>query len=147
MTVTLTGLPQLYHITSLLSPPPSIQTHGDSGAQDLRTGVYKPYRKPNDIPVFVHALSNHAPSHIKNIPENVNKRLNILSCNEEVFMEAKPMYQEALERSGYSYELKYEKVNIHELNNNDGRWKKSRKRQIFWFNPVLAIVSEITMCS
>ena len=51
-------------------------------------------------------------------------------------MEAKPMYQEALERSGYSYELKYEKVNIHELNNNDGRWKKSRKRQIFWFNPV-----------
>ena len=51
-------------------------------------------------------------------------------------MEAKPMYQSALERSGYSYELKFEKVNIHDLNNNDGRRKKSRKRQIFWFNPV-----------
>ena len=103
---------------------------------DLSTGVYKPYRKPNDIPVYVHAQSNHAPAHIKNIPENVNKRLNILSCNEEVFMEAKPMYQEALIRSGYSYELKYEKINIHDMNNNEGRQKRSRKRQIFWFNPV-----------
>ena len=103
---------------------------------DLSTGIYKPFRKANDIPVFVHAQSNHAPAHINNIPENVNKRLNILSCNEEVFMEAKPMYQSALERSGYSYELKFEKVNIHDLNNNDGRQKKSRKRQIFWFNPV-----------
>ena len=103
---------------------------------DLSTGIYKAFRKPNDTPVYVHADSNHAPSHIKNIPENVNKRLNILSCNEEVFMEAKPLYQEALRKSGYDYELKYEKVNIHELNNRDGRRKRSRKRQIFWFNPV-----------
>ena len=103
---------------------------------DLSTGKYKPFRKPNDVPVYVHAQSNHAPAHIKNIPENVNKRLNILSCNEEVFMEAKPLYQEALIRSGYNYELKYEKVNIHEMNNSDGRRKRSRKRQIFWFNPV-----------
>ena len=35
----------------------------------------------------------------------------MLSCNEEVFNEAKPMYQRALELSGYSYELKYEKIN------------------------------------
>ena len=103
---------------------------------DLSTGKYKPFRKPNDIPVYVHALSNHAPAHIKNIPENVNKRLNILSCNEEVFMEAKPLYQEALIRSGYSYELKYEKIDIHDMNNNEGRRKRSRKRQILWFNPV-----------
>ena len=51
-------------------------------------------------------------------------------------METKPMYQEALIRSGYSYELKYEKVNIHDMNNNEGRRKRSRKRQILWFNPV-----------
>ena len=103
---------------------------------DLSTGIYKPWRKPNDIPVYVHAQSNHAPAHIKNIPENVNKRLNILSCNEEVFNEAKSMYQDALIRSGYNYELKYEKINIHDMNNNDGSRKRSRKRQIFWFNPV-----------
>ena len=60
----------------------------------------------------------------------------MLSCNEEVFNEAKPMYQRALWDSGYSYELKYEKVNIHAMNNNSGRQKKSRKRQTFWFNPV-----------
>ena len=46
------------------------------------------------------------------------------------------MYQDALIRSGYNYELKYEKINIHDMNNNDGSRKRSRKRQIFWFNPV-----------
>ena len=58
------------------------------------------------------------------------------SCNEEVFNEAKPMYQIALRNSGYDYELKYEKVDIHAMNNNSGRQKRSRKRQTFWFNPV-----------
>ena len=60
----------------------------------------------------------------------------MLSCNEEVFNEAKPMYQIALRNSGYDYELKYEKVDIHAMNNNSGRQKRSRKRQTFWFNPV-----------
>ena len=103
---------------------------------NLSNGIYKPYRKPNNFPVYVHAQSNHAPSHIKNIPINVEKRLNMLSCNEEVFNEAKPMYQTALRNSGYDYELKYEKVDIHAMNNNSGRQKRSRKKQTFWFNPV-----------
>ena len=67
---------------------------------------------------------------------NVDKRLNMLSCNEEVFNEAKPMYQIALRNSGYDYELKYEKVDIHAMNNNSVRQKRSKKRQTFWFNPV-----------
>ena len=49
----------------------------------LSNDIYKPFRKPNDFPVYVHAQSNHATSHIKNIPINVDKRLNMLSCNEE----------------------------------------------------------------
>ena len=57
---------------------------------------------------------------IKNIPLNVNKRLNMLSCNEEVFEQSKPKYQEALRASGYTHELKYEKVNIHDLNKKPG---------------------------
>ena len=102
----------------------------------LSNDIYKPFRKPNDFPAYVHAQLNHATSHIKNIPINVDKRLNMLSCNEEVFNEAKPMYQIALRNSGYDYELKYEKVDIHAMNNNSVRQKRSKKRQTFWFNTV-----------
>ena len=104
---------------------------------NLDDGTYKEFRKPNDKPVYVHSLSNHPPAIIRNIPKNVNKRLNILSHNEAVFNECKPKYQEALKSSGYDHELIYEKINIHELNNNNKNRKKnrSRKRRIFWFNP------------
>ena len=103
---------------------------------DLSTGQYKEYRKPNSRPIYVSKLSNHPPAIIKNIPLNVNKRLNMLSCNEAVFEQSKPKYQEALRASGYTHDLKYEKVDIHELNKNEGRKKKRRRsRRQFWFNP------------
>ena len=41
--------------------------------------------------------------------------------------EAKPMNQIALRNSGYDYEPKYEKVDIHAMNNNSGRQRRSRK--------------------
>ena len=103
---------------------------------DLSTGLYKEYRKPNSRPIYVSKLSNHPPMVIKNIPLNVNKRLNMLSCNEEVFEQSKPKYQEALRASGYTHELKYEKANIHDLNKKPGeRKRRSRRRRVYWFNP------------
>ena len=50
---------------------------------DLSTGIYKPYCKPNNIPVYVNVKSNNHPSVIKAIPLGVNKRLNMISANEE----------------------------------------------------------------
>ena len=35
---------------------------------DLRSGLYKPYNKPNDTPLYVHKNSNHPPSILKNPP-------------------------------------------------------------------------------
>ena len=105
---------------------------------NLTTGEYKQFRKEGDKPVYVHSQSNHPPSILKNIPKNVNHRLNIISSNEKVFNEVKPMYQEALNASGYKHNLKFEKIDIHSLNNkNGGKNKKNRnrKRRIFWFNP------------
>ena len=54
---------------------------------DLSTGIYKPYCKPNNTPVYVNAKSNHHPSVIKALPLGVNKRLNMISANEEAFKE------------------------------------------------------------
>ena len=68
---------------------------------DLSDGSYRPYRKPNDTPVYINADSNHPPSILKHIPELVEKRLQNISCNEDVFDKAKPLYEEALRRSGF----------------------------------------------
>ena len=75
---------------------------------DLQTGEYKPDMKPNNRPLYIHKESNHPPNIIKNIPENINRRLTAISSNEAVFKKAAPIYQEALQRSGYTYELKYQ---------------------------------------
>ena len=45
-----------------------------------------------------------------------------MSSSEEMFNEVKGEYQEALEKAGHTHVLKYEKVNLKDLNN------KKRKR-------------------
>merc|ERR1711923_449013 len=73
------------------------------------TGTYAPYRKPNDTPTYVHTESNHPAHVIKNIPLAVNKRLCSISSNKEIFDDSKYPYQEALNKSAYKFNLKYEK--------------------------------------
>ena len=107
------------------------------GVLNLSKEEYGPYIKPNDVPVYVHSQSNHPPKILENIPKGINKRLSLISATEEIFEKAKPIYQEALKKSGYDYNLKFENLNIQdeqaraELNKN----KRNRKRKIIWFNP------------
>ena len=42
---------------------------------DLRTGSYKPYKKPNDCINYVHKESNHPPAIINNLPKGIELRL------------------------------------------------------------------------
>lgn len=86
--------------------------------------------KPNSIPLYVHKNSNHPPSILNNIPDSINKRLSNISSNETIFNEASPPYQEALQKSGYEYQLKYAP---HKQLANDS--KRKRSRNITWFNP------------
>ena len=55
---------------------------------DLEKEEFKPYIKPGDKPTYVHSLSNHPPSIIKNIPPAINRRLSVLSANKEIFDQA-----------------------------------------------------------
>ena len=50
-----------------------------------------PYRKPSNIPPYIHSESNHLPSIIKQLPSMINKRISNLSCNEHEFNKAKPL--------------------------------------------------------
>ena len=57
----------------------------------------------------------------------LSNRLSQLSCNQEEFEKAARDYQEAMLKSGFAGELEYVKTN--------GSAKRSRKRNIVWFNP------------
>ena len=51
---------------------------------DLVNGTYRPYRKPNDSPMYIDINSNHPPSIKKQIPKSISKRIPRLSSNEEI---------------------------------------------------------------
>ena len=98
---------------------------------NLSDGTFKPYLKPGDTPLYVHADSNHPPGILKNIPKSINKRLSALSSNEEMFLSVAPIYQNALDQSGYKYKLKYEPPPPTPNTPN----KRQRKRRVIWWNP------------
>ena len=53
---------------------------------DLNTGKFKPYRKPNDDPLYVNRHSNHPPSIIKQLPTSINKRISPFRQMSKLFM-------------------------------------------------------------
>ena len=96
---------------------------------DIIDGTYKPFLKPGNNPVYVNVGSNHPLSVLRAIPSGVNKRLNCLSSDEKVFNEIIGPFQTALNEAGHNFKLFFDP----ELKSNKN--KKSRKRNITWFNP------------
>ena len=96
---------------------------------DLRTGIFKPFMKENDRPMYVNINSNHPPTVLKNIPLGINNRLSRISAKKTVFDAAAPAYQQALTKSGYQHTLAYEPPSSNTTK------KKCRKKSVTWFNP------------
>ena len=69
---------------------------------------------------------------MKNLVKGINTRLSTISCNEEVFNQAAPEYQEALKESGHDFKLKF---NPEAKTKTGGQKKKNRKRHVIYFNP------------
>ena len=98
---------------------------------DLINNTYRPYKKPNDNPMYINVNSNHPPSIIKQMPESINRRLSNLSSNEEIVLNNIQPYREALKKSGFRDELSYVQPKISKERNNE---KRKQKRKIIWFN-------------
>ena len=96
---------------------------------DLTLGTYKTYNKPNNVPLYVHKQSSHPPNVTKNIPLAVNQRISSNSSDSKLFDDTKGPFQEALKRSGYDHELKFEEPNTR------SGGKRRRKRNMIYFNP------------
>ena len=95
---------------------------------DLSSGKYKPWHKPNNVPTYVHAESNHPPVILKRVPEMIEKRVSSISCDEDEFKKSKSYYENALKKSGFSKPISYNMGD-----QEPGRNK--RRRKIIWFNP------------
>eukprot|EP00794_Sanderia_malayensis_P012450 gene12450-biopygen9924 len=96
---------------------------------NLTNESYYPYRKPNNLPLYINTKSNHPPNIIKQLPAAINRRISDISCNETEFNKAKPTYENALKSSGYDQPLTYN-TNNNKNNPAASRARKNRKRNI-----------------
>ena len=78
---------------------------------DLTNQSFKPFIRPNNKILYAHRQSNDPPALLKNIPENINKRLSCISSTQQIFNEAIPPYQKALDESGYNFKLTHDPPN------------------------------------
>ena len=103
----------------------------------MENETYRPYTKPNHNPVYVHKQSNHPPSMLKNIPISVNDRLCRLSSSREMFETAAPIYQKALDESGYQHILEFKDMSSSITSAPSSR--RNRSRRITYFNPPFSL--------
>ena len=93
---------------------------------NLTTGKYQPYNKPDNNPLYINILSNHPPNIIKNLPQNISKRINTLSADKTTFNKSKDLYDNALAESGFKYKITFQKQqNTSTITNNT---KKENER-------------------
>ena len=79
---------------------------------------------------YLHIDSN-LPRHVtKNTVAEVSKRLSALSSSKEIFDAAKGVHEEALKRAGYKEKLTYKAEE-----ERTRRPRRTRRRQVTWFNP------------
>ena len=97
---------------------------------DIEKDTYKPFIKPNDTPIYVNRQSDHPQTILENIPPAVNRRISALSSSEEIFDSVAPLYQDALNKAGYNYTLKFDPET-----GTQNRKSRCRKRNTLWFNP------------
>ena len=78
---------------------------------DFCNDTYAPFRKSTFQARYVNTQSNYRRYVVRQIPKSINKRLSIISKNENSFDRAKEHYQEALTKGGHKHKLKYSSGN------------------------------------
>ena len=68
---------------------------------NLNIGTHETYNKPSNNPVYININSNHQPKIIKNLLENIQKRMSKLSSSTRIFNNSKDLYNNALSASGF----------------------------------------------
>lgn len=74
--------------------------------------------------LYVNKKSNHPPRIVENIPQSIDKRLFQNSIDEHTSNEAAPLYQKALDDSGYYHLLTFTPGNVFELHQKPEKLQK-----------------------
>ena len=97
---------------------------------DLANSSYMPYRKENSLTRYINFNSNHPTIIRKNLPKMIEKRLNRLSTDQQIFDNVKHSYQAAPRQSNFKQELEYENKT-----NPVDKKKRKRRRKTMFINP------------
>ena len=99
---------------------------------DLINSSYRPYRTPNDNPMYIDINPNRPPNIKKQIPKSISKRICELSSKEEIFNNNIRTYNDALKRCEFQEKL----VFVPEVPSDPPvNQRRKRKHKIIWFNP------------
>ena len=104
---------------------------------DFVNYTHQTYRKPNNEPVYIPKQSNHPTNILKELPKSINKRISVISCDENVFNNPKLTYEKALNNSGFIETFSYIKSSDQNINNREA--KKKRKRKVIRYNPPFSL--------
>ena len=74
---------------------------------NLTVCKYQSYNKPDNNLLFVNILCNNPPDIIKNLPDNISKRIQTLSADETRFSKSKDLYSNALTKVDLNIRLHY----------------------------------------
>ena len=66
---------------------------------DLVIDIYKPFRKPNNKPLYVNKCSNHPPNILKQLPKSTEKRISETSSNIDAFDKLIKIYDDTFHES------------------------------------------------
>ena len=75
---------------------------------NLSNATYRSFCKTNNEITYIHKESNHPPSMLRQIPLSIESRLSKHSSNANIFKESAQIYHQALKKSGYDHQLKYQ---------------------------------------
>ena len=98
---------------------------------NLNSGLYKPYKKPNDQLFLLRPPLITLGKLSKQLLNSINRQLIENSSNKAIFDASKNEYEETLLKSGYKSNLEFQKQISSEKKN------RRRRRNIIWFNPPL----------
>ena len=92
----------------------------------LINNLYQPYRKPISEIVYINKHSKQ-PNILKELPKAINKQIKDISCNQDIFDATKSPYRQALSKSGFNKELKYNNKDSKGQTRNKEKRKRRRK--------------------
>lgn len=99
---------------------------------NLINNTHGPYRKPNDIFLYININSNHPPSIKKQIPKSIGRRISNIYSSKTVFENNVKIYEDTLRPIDFDESLQYIDEQQNDSNAEEKRkGKRKRKNHLF----------------